>query len=66
MCPEVPAQLSIRILTAEAGSVEGVAQHEILAVETRCGPFLRVAKVKSRTKMRNARAGICTLANGDC
>ncbi|XP_052024706.1 tectonic-2 [Apodemus sylvaticus] len=34
-CPEVPAQLSIRILTAEAGSVEGVAQREILAVETR-------------------------------
>lgn len=34
-CPEVPAQLSIRILTAEAGSVEGEAQWEILAVETR-------------------------------
>ncbi|GAB1290194.1 Tectonic-2 [Apodemus speciosus] len=34
-CPEIPAQLSIRILTAEAGSVEGVAQWEILAVETR-------------------------------
>ncbi|XP_028621873.1 tectonic-2 [Grammomys surdaster] len=35
MCPEVPAHLSMRILTAEAGSVEGVAQQEILAVETR-------------------------------
>uniref|UniRef100_A0A8C6GRS8 Tectonic family member 2 n=1 Tax=Mus spicilegus TaxID=10103 RepID=A0A8C6GRS8_MUSSI len=35
VCPEVPARLSIRILTAEAGSVEGVAQREILAVETR-------------------------------
>ncbi|XP_029333660.1 tectonic-2 [Mus caroli] len=35
VCLEVPARLSIRILTAEAGSVEGVAQREILAVETR-------------------------------
>ncbi|XP_075834830.1 tectonic-2 isoform X1 [Microtus pennsylvanicus] len=35
ICPEVPAQLTIRILIAEAGSVEGVAQHEILGVETR-------------------------------
>lgn len=45
MCPEVPAQLSICIFIAEAGSVEGVAQREILAVETRCGPSLRVAEV---------------------
>ncbi|KAL6081615.1 hypothetical protein STEG23_007830 [Scotinomys teguina] len=35
ICPEVPAQLTIRILFAEAGSVEGVAQQEILGVETR-------------------------------
>ncbi|XP_051017402.1 tectonic-2 [Acomys russatus] len=35
ICLEVPAQLTIRILTAEAGSVEGVPQQEILAVETR-------------------------------
>lgn len=35
ICPEVPAQLTIRILIAEAGSVEGVAQHEILGMETR-------------------------------
>lgn len=35
ICLEVPAQLTIRILIAEAGSVEGVAQQEILAVETR-------------------------------
>ncbi|XP_038202365.1 tectonic-2 [Arvicola amphibius] len=35
ICLEVPAQLTIRILFAEAGSVEGVAQHEILGVETR-------------------------------
>ncbi|XP_057620459.1 tectonic-2 isoform X3 [Chionomys nivalis] len=35
ICPEVPAQLTIRILVAEAGSVEGVAQHEILGVEAR-------------------------------
>nr|XP_048303163.1 tectonic-2 isoform X2 [Myodes glareolus] len=35
ICPEVPAQLTVRILIAEAGSVEGVAQHEILGVEMR-------------------------------
>ncbi|OBS64455.1 hypothetical protein A6R68_07006 [Neotoma lepida] len=35
ICLEVPAQLTIRILFAEAGSVEGVAQQEILGVETR-------------------------------
>nr|AAP92640.1 Cc1-3 [Rattus norvegicus] len=35
MCPEVPTHVTIRILTAEAGAVEGEAQREILAVETR-------------------------------
>lgn len=50
ICPEVPAHLTIRILIAEAGSVEGLSQQEILAVETRCGPLLRAAKVKSRTE----------------
>lgn len=35
ICLEVPAHLTIRILIAEAGSVEGLAQQEILAVETR-------------------------------
>ncbi|XP_036028342.1 tectonic-2 [Onychomys torridus] len=35
ICLEVPAQLTIRILVAEAGSVEGVPQQEILGVETR-------------------------------
>ncbi|MEJ1282096.1 tectonic-2 [Cricetulus griseus] len=35
ICLEIPAQLTIRILIAEAGSVEGVAQQEILGVETR-------------------------------
>lgn len=40
ICLEVPAQLTIRFLVAEAGSVEGVSQQEILGVETRCGPLL--------------------------
>lgn len=44
ICLEIPAQLTIRILIAEAGSVEGVAQQEILGVETRCDPLLRVVK----------------------
>lgn len=35
MCPEVPTHVTIGILTAEAGAVEGEAQREILAVETR-------------------------------
>lgn len=35
MCPEVPTHVTIRILTAEAGAVEGEALREILAVETR-------------------------------
>ncbi|XP_036163302.1 tectonic-2 isoform X1 [Myotis myotis] len=34
-CTEVPAQLSIRILTWDAGSVEGIAQQEILGAEKR-------------------------------
>ncbi|XP_047616976.1 tectonic-2 isoform X6 [Phacochoerus africanus] len=35
VCPDVPAQLSIRILFSDAGAVEGVTQQEILGVETR-------------------------------
>ncbi|XP_006910037.1 tectonic-2 [Pteropus alecto] len=35
ICLDVPAQLSIRILTADAGAVEGVTQQEILGAETR-------------------------------
>lgn len=35
ICLDVPAQLSIRILTADAGAVEGVTQQEILGTETR-------------------------------
>ncbi|XP_017655176.2 tectonic-2 isoform X2 [Nannospalax galili] len=35
ICLDVPAQLNIHILIAEAGAVEGVAQQEILGVETR-------------------------------
>lgn len=35
VCPDVPAQLSIRILFSDAGAVEGITQQEILGVETR-------------------------------
>ncbi|XP_058512791.1 tectonic-2 isoform X2 [Ochotona princeps] len=35
LCPDVPAQLSIRILVAQAGAVEGHPQWQILGVETR-------------------------------
>ncbi|XP_027627968.1 tectonic-2 [Tupaia chinensis] len=35
ICLDVPAQLHVRILVADAGSVEGVTQQEILGVETR-------------------------------
>ncbi|XP_058387243.1 tectonic-2 isoform X1 [Diceros bicornis minor] len=34
-CPDVPAQLAIRILISDAGAVEGITQQEILGVETR-------------------------------
>uniref|UniRef100_G1PBP9 Tectonic family member 2 n=1 Tax=Myotis lucifugus TaxID=59463 RepID=G1PBP9_MYOLU len=34
-CTEVPAQLSVRILTWDAGAVEGIAQQEILGAEKR-------------------------------
>ncbi|KAG8515009.1 Tectonic-2 [Galemys pyrenaicus] len=34
VCPDVPAQLTIRILFSDTGAVEGVPQQEILAVET--------------------------------
>uniref|UniRef100_F6YPX9 Tectonic family member 2 n=1 Tax=Equus caballus TaxID=9796 RepID=F6YPX9_HORSE len=34
-CPDIPAQLSIRILISDAGAVEGITQQEILGVETR-------------------------------
>ncbi|XP_075852580.1 tectonic-2 isoform X2 [Microcebus murinus] len=35
ICPDVPAQLHIRILISDAGLVEGITQQEILGVETR-------------------------------
>ncbi|XP_062038368.1 tectonic-2 isoform X2 [Lepus europaeus] len=35
LCLDVPAQLSVRILIAEAGAVQGLIQQEILGVETR-------------------------------
>lgn len=35
ICLDVPAQLSVRILIAEAGAVQGLIQQEILGVETR-------------------------------
>uniref|UniRef100_A0A8C9UTI2 Tectonic family member 2 n=1 Tax=Spermophilus dauricus TaxID=99837 RepID=A0A8C9UTI2_SPEDA len=34
-CPDVPAQLHIRILISDAGAVEGVAQQQILGIQTR-------------------------------
>nr|XP_040145509.1 tectonic-2 isoform X4 [Ictidomys tridecemlineatus] len=34
-CPDVPAQLHIRILICDAGAVEGVAQQQILGIQTR-------------------------------
>uniref|UniRef100_A0A8C0ZLX5 Tectonic-2 n=1 Tax=Castor canadensis TaxID=51338 RepID=A0A8C0ZLX5_CASCN len=34
-CLDVPAQLHIRVLVGEAGAVEGVAQREVVGVETR-------------------------------
>ncbi|XP_036907813.1 tectonic-2 isoform X2 [Sturnira hondurensis] len=34
-CPDIPAQLQIRILFSEAGAVEGIAQQEILGAEMR-------------------------------
>ncbi|XP_035870533.1 tectonic-2 isoform X1 [Phyllostomus discolor] len=37
-CPDVPAQLSIRILFSDAGAVEGIAQREILGAEMRVSP----------------------------
>lgn len=37
-CPDVPAQLSIRILFSDAGAVEGIAQQEILGAEMRVSP----------------------------
>lgn len=35
ICLDIPTQLNIRILTSEAGAVEGITQREILGVETR-------------------------------
>ncbi|XP_004690684.1 PREDICTED: tectonic-2 [Condylura cristata] len=35
ICPDIPAQLTIRILFSDTGAVEGVTQQEILSVETR-------------------------------
>ncbi|XP_006865539.1 PREDICTED: tectonic-2 [Chrysochloris asiatica] len=35
VCPDIPAQLSVRILISDVGVVEGVTQQEILGVETR-------------------------------
>lgn len=35
ICLDVPAQLSVRVLIAEAGAVQGLIQQEILGVETR-------------------------------
>ncbi|XP_045152661.1 tectonic-2 [Echinops telfairi] len=35
VCLNIPAQLSVRILVAEAGAVEGVAQQQIVGVEAR-------------------------------
>ncbi|XP_036870377.2 tectonic-2 isoform X10 [Manis javanica] len=34
ICLDIPTQLNIRILTSEAGAVEGITQREILGVET--------------------------------
>nr|XP_056715416.1 tectonic-2 [Euleptes europaea] len=33
LCPDVPAHLNIRILTADVGAVEGIPQQEILGVQ---------------------------------
>ncbi|XP_036907812.1 tectonic-2 isoform X1 [Sturnira hondurensis] len=38
-CPDIPAQLQIRILFSEAGAVEGIAQQEILGAEMRVSPM---------------------------
>lgn len=61
ICLDVPAQLSIRILTADAGAVEGVTQQEILGAETRSDHILekrsfeRVCKVEGTPRNREMR-----------
>ncbi|XP_037367202.1 tectonic-2 isoform X2 [Talpa occidentalis] len=35
VCPDIPTQLTVRILFSDTGAVEGVPQQEILGVETR-------------------------------
>ena len=58
VCPDVPAQLSIRILFSDAGAVEGITQQEILGVETRyegiSGKYSlgRVGKVEGALKYK--------------
>lgn len=61
ICLDVPAQLSIRILIADAGAVEGVAQQEILGAETRSDHILekrsfeRLCKVEGTLMNREMR-----------
>ncbi|GAB5578974.1 tectonic-2 isoform X2 [Prionailurus iriomotensis] len=35
ICTEIPARLNVRILSSDAGAVEGITQQEILGIETR-------------------------------
>ncbi|VFV23648.1 v-type proton atpase 116 kda subunit a [Lynx pardinus] len=35
ICTDIPARLNVRILSSDAGAVEGIAQQEILGIETR-------------------------------
>ena len=58
ICTDIPARLNVRILSSDAGAVEGITQQEILGIETRFDCILdkcrleRVSKVESAPKNR--------------
>lgn len=54
LCPDVPAQLSIRILVAQAGAVEGHPQWQILGVETRYGSASGQCGLQHTARQRSA------------